>query len=304
MDVKEFKVIQCKDHIYISEKGASKGYYGSNIPSLLFDGVAPEKTYKDNWFKLSKIPEKVEKKLPDERINIRYELKEGYTPSDLMPQIINLTSLYDSEYEEVSGLYQQKYDVKDGGFEEIEFSIEVIYKKDDFEWIKVQYASNPDLISGIEFHPDLLQEAPCKISSEEMYGVIRNYVKTNINPLVAKVTSDYDFHFEVKKSVAIAEPYSYSLDLNSGKKRSRPNWVQKWVSTKEVTILNLKRRSSDSNYGNDCVIAPTFFGKNQLDLEDRVNTYLKDLIDTINKEYIECPHCKGWGVIEKENHNG
>jgi hypothetical protein len=299
VETKYFKVIQCRDHIYITDdRTGNRGYYSSDIENLLFDGNKVEKTYKNNWYKLSKIPKSVKKKLPDQKINIRYELKEGYPSSDLLPKVIYEDRLIDTEYEEVSGLYQYRYDTIDGEYEEIPFTIEVIYKKDDFEWIKKQYASHPDLITQIEYHPDLYQEVPCSITSEEMFDIIRKHVKTNINPSVAKVTSDYGFHFEVKREIAIAEPYSFIVNKNAGDKRRRPNWVTNWVRSKSITILNLRRSTMDSTYGNDCKLAPSFFGKNQTDLENKINQYLDELMAEINKQYIECPHCKGWGVIE------
>lgn len=302
----KFQVIQCKDYIYISEgKKEKSSYYSSSsvLPNLLFDGEKAEKTYKDRWYKLSKIPTCVQKKSQDKHINIRYELKDGYTPSDLMPKVINLESLYETEYSEISGLYKRVYDIDEGIWEDILFEIEVIYIKDDFEWIQKKYQSSPDLISQIEFHPDLLQEVPCRISSEDMYGIIRSYVKANINPLVATVTSDYDFHFEVKRKIIIAEPYSYNVDTNASNKRKKPNWVKKWVNSKEETVLNIKSKASDSNYGTDCRLAPVIYGHNQLDLEEKVNAYLTQLMEDINIQYKECPHCKGWGII-KESKNG
>jgi hypothetical protein len=115
---------------------------------------------------------------------------------------------------------------------------------------------------------------------------------------VAAITSDYEFHFEVKRKIMIAEPYSYSVDINAHSKKRKPHWVQKLVESKSETILNLKRRSSDSSYGNNCALAPVMYGKNQTELEDKVNSYLENLMKEINKQYVECPHCKGWGVVE------
>lgn len=295
MDNKVFKVIECKDCIYIKED--TKNYY-DNIGNLLFDGQPATKTYKDKWYRLDYVPKKVEQKQPDKTINVRYELKAGYPVSDVMPAIINKDSLCDSEFEEVSGLYERKYDVEPGGYEEMPFEIDTIYKKDDFEWVKTRYQGNPSLILQIEVHPDILQEFPQSLSSEQMYGIIRDYVKANINNLVAHISSDYDFHFEVQRKILIAEPYSYDVNTNAAIKRRKPNWVKKWVNSKSETVLNLKRRPGDSSYGTSCQLAPAMYGLNSLDLENKVNEYLQNLMTEINREYQECPHCKGWGVIE------
>lgn len=297
-ETKSFNVIQCKNYIYISD---SKNDYYSSISSLLFDGNKAEQTYKEKWYKLNEIPTKVEKKLSDKQINVHYELKEGYSPSEMMPKNISLDSLNESEYEEVSGLYERKYDTVDGGYESIAFEINIIYKKDDLKWINQNYATKHALIDEIEYHPDLLQEAPCSVTCEEMFDIIRNYVKANINPLVASVTSDYDFHFEVTRKIMISEPYSYDVDINKSSKRRKPNWVKKLVDSKNETVLNIRRKSNDTSYGSNCILAPTMFGKSYTDLENKINTYLVQLIKEINKQYKECSHCQGWGVVEVES---
>lgn len=82
------------------------------MDNFLFDGQVAEKTNKDKWYKLNKIPSEVLGKKPDERINKRYELKAGYQPTELMPNIITM-EMYDSdEYEDIMWLYSLKYDTK------------------------------------------------------------------------------------------------------------------------------------------------------------------------------------------------
>ncbi|MEG1563781.1 MAG: hypothetical protein RR365_08650 [Bacteroides sp.] len=177
----------------------------------------------------------------------------------------------------------------------------MIYKKDDFDWVKTKYNGNPDLLTQIENHSAIYQECPQSLSSEQMYEIIRNYVRANINHSVAHIWSDYDFHFRVDRKILIAEPYSYDINLNSGNKRKKPNWVKEWVTSKDKTILNLKGKTSDSSCGEDCNLAPQISGKNALDLENKVNEYLDSLMKEINKEYKECPCCKGWGVVDVNN---
>lgn len=297
-DALPFKVIQCKDHIYIS-KGNLNGYY---IENLYFDGQKGTKTYKANWLKLPKIPERIERELPKTKTNIRYELKDGYPETPLTPAILPLNSLYETRYEEVTGLYTQKYDEVESGFESLEFTIDVIYKQDDFEWIQAKYASTPSLLSQIEFHPDLLQEVPCMYDSKRMFEIIRDFVKKNIDKTAAIISSDYDFHFEVKKKIQIA-PYTSRYDSNAFTKNKKPKWVEKFIDSKEETILNLKSKTSDSSYGTNCVVAPELYGKDQKDLDAKLDEYLANLIADINVPYKECPHCKGWGVV-KVGQNG
>lgn len=301
MDELKFNVIQCNDHIYISLV-TKNNYYGTNIEAYRFDGNSPEKTNKSKWYRLSEVPTMVEQKQQDQYINGRYELKAGYPETELTPRLVQLDSLCDTQYEEVSGLYEKKYDKIEGEWESVPFVIDVIYKKDDFEWLTVNYPVKHALLDEIEFHPDLLQEAPCCADSQTMYKLIRDYVKSNINRDTAIITSDYDSHFEVKRKVYLAEPYNQTYNDNAFTKRKKPKWITKYINSKEETILNLKSKPSDNNYG-DCTLAPAIYGANKADLDKKVKTYLKELMAEINIKYCECPHCKGWGIV-KETENG
>lgn len=73
------------------------------------------------------------------------------------------------------------------------------------------------------------------------------------------------------------------------------------TESKSITVLNLKRKSSDSDYGKDCVVPKPFVGENYEDMVNKMNQYLENLIQEINTPYEECTHCKGWGVILREN---
>lgn len=132
----KLKVINCKNYIYI----ANEDYFGvKDLTRYLFDGEVPEKTNKDRWFKLNSIPKVIAAKQEDKRINIRYELKAGYTATELMPQIITQEMKQSEEYDEVIGLYNYKYDTIPGEYEPIEFEIKEIYAREDFEFVPNEY---------------------------------------------------------------------------------------------------------------------------------------------------------------------
>jgi len=296
----QYDVIITAKCVYI-QTGKNKNNYGlPMIEYLLFDGAAAEKTYQNNWFKLSVLPTKIQRKLPNKQINIRYELKDGYTPSDIMPKTIVVDKLGE-EYEEVSGLYKRAYDEEDGGYEDIKFEINVIYDKEDFSFVENKLYAENYLLDKIQYHPSVLCDKPCFVASEQMYSIIRNHVKLHIDKRYADISSDYDFHFEVVKKILLADPYQYSYDENKGDKRRKPRWVTKNITDKKQTILNLKNKSSSSDYGKDCVLAPSICGINYLDLEKKVSEYLEDLMREINKDYKECSHCMGWGIISEED---
>lgn len=291
-----FKVIDCKNYIYIS-KGDK---WNCDLSKYLFDGKPAEPTNKKEWYRLDKIPIVVSEKKPDERINERYELKAGYTTTAMMPQIIEKDQT--DEYEEVIGLYTYKYDSVTGGYEDIEFNIEKIYEREDFVFVPNKYDAETDLITQIEYPEEVYQDKPCRVDSSHMFKLIREYVKAHIDTSVASIKSDYDFHFQVVKKVALADPYSVRVDTNNSfmNKRRKPKWVDRMISTKETTIINFKDKASSRDYGDDCITAPSITGENYTDLQNKVENYLSELTKQINKNYCECPNCKGWGIVEVE----
>lgn len=289
----EFNIIDCKNYIYI----AGSNIYWKSIDYYLFDGKVAEPTNNEDWFRLDKIPTSVSEKADDKYTNQRYELKTGYTPNSMIPQSIPLNQ--EEEYKEVLGLYTYKYDLVPGGYEEIEFSIKKIYEREDFTFIPNKYDADTDLITQIEYPEVAYQDKPCRIDSVHMLRIIRQYVKEHIDTSVASIASDYDFHFKVVKKIALSNPYSIKVDTNNSimNKRRKPRWVDKMISTKEVTIIEFQDKPS-RDY--DSMVAPSIVGKNYKDLQDKIENYLSDLMTQINKKYCECPHCKGWGIVEVE----
>jgi len=182
VDIEKFNVIDCENYIYISKTDR----YCWGMSDLLFDGKAAESTNKDKWCRLSKIPTEILKKKPDERINKRYELKAGYQPTELMPSVITMEMYNSDEYEDVIGLYTLKYDTKEGGYEPIEFEISTIYKRRDFEFVPNKYNAEVDLITQIECPEEAYQDMPCKLTSGQMFTIIRNYVKNEYRYKICK----------------------------------------------------------------------------------------------------------------------
>lgn len=294
--IEKFIIIDCENYIYI----AREDNYCFEMIGFLFDGQVAEKTNNNKWYKLNKIPSEILKKQPNENINKRYELKAGYQPTELMPSVITMEMYESGEYANIMGLYSLKYDTKEGGYEPIEFNISTVYKRENFEFVPNKYNAETDLLTQIEYPEVAYQDFPCKLTSEQMYSIIRRYVKSNINTKYAQVKSDYAFHFEVVRQIGLAEPYTTLVDTNGSlsNKRRKPKWVERIISTKEASILNLKRRASDTDYGKDCRLAPCIIGENYADLTEKVEKYLEELMKVINKEFCECPNCKGWGVVE------
>lgn len=287
--------IQTDDKVFIKNTES----YSSIIPNLIFDGEKAEKTYKQYWYFIKKIPEKIQQYGRDQYENTRYELKAGYPESELTPKVIHMSSLEDSQYEEVSGLYERKYDIKKGELEDVKYRINIIAKRDKFEFIKKEFEVKYNLLDELNTYPDLLDEKPCYISSEKAYEIIRQYVKNHLDSRYVKITSDYDFHFEVAKKVKLAEPIKNVYDANKGTRKRKSNWVTTYTENKTISFLNIKTPKG-IDYGKNCIIPKPFVGENYDDMVNKMNQYLENLIKEINTPYEECPHCKGWGVILNE----
>jgi DNA-directed RNA polymerase subunit RPC12/RpoP len=43
-----------------------------------------------------------------------------------------------------------------------------------------------------------------------------------------------------------------------------------------------------------------FRGKTQEDLKNNIDSYCKKLIEFINEPVVDCPHCKGRGIVDEE----
>ncbi len=228
--------IQTDDKVFIKDTES----YSSKIPRLIFDGEKAEKTYKDYWYSIKTLPEKIQQYSTDKYENIRYELKVGYPESELTPKVIYMSSLEEGEYEEVSGLYEKKYDIKKGELEDVEFKIDIIAKRNKFEFIKKEFEVKYNLLDELNTHPDILDEKPCYISSDQAYEIIRQYVKNHLDGRYTKITSDYDFHFEVHKKIRLAEPIKNVYDANIGTRKRKSNWVTTYTENKTVSVLNLK----------------------------------------------------------------
>lgn len=289
-------MIKTKTNSYISDNIKNEGYHHTELSKLVIDGEQLESTYNKDWFKVKDVPTKIEKMKPAQKINQRYELKEGYPESELTPKIVQTSDFYD-KYEDVSGLYTYKYDEVEGGLEEIEFEVNVIEELDvEFEMKRVDYKPEYNFLDKLETHPILLPSKPCKLTHKQSYDIIRNHIKHNIDSKYARVTSDYDFCLTVKKVIELYEPQSYQVNLNAGHSRRKPKYETRFKINKELTIFEVAPKV----YNEYTVVTP-FTGDNYDDLLNNIEKYLNELMSKINEPLKECECCKGNGVILNDN---
>lgn len=283
-------VIKTRDKIYISDNIKGESYFHTKLNNLLFDGLKAEESYVKDWFVLSKVPKKVERIISPQRINLRYELREQFTPTEMTPKVICESYIdEDSKFYNIRGLYELKYDLTEETTEEIPFKITILDELENFQPIKEEFKIQYNLIDRLQTHPILLPTKPCSLSCEESYKIIREYVKRHINSEYATITSDYNFCFTVKKRIKLAETETWWVNRGTEK---RPKYEQRYKKYNEIEIFNVAPKP----YNNYNVVKP-FTGKNYEDLKKNINEYLSKLINFINEPAVECEYCKGTGVV-------
>ena len=57
------------------------------------------------------------------------------------------------------------------------------------------------------------------------------------------------------------------------------------------------KESQGGALGGCQAIIKGFTGENQDDLKQKIDAYCEDLIKFINEPIVDCPHCKGRGVV-------
>jgi hypothetical protein len=160
----------------------------------------------------------------------------------------------------------------------------------------MDYEPKYSLLDRITTHPVLLPTKQCYLTKEESYKIIRNHVKTNIDPRYARVTSDYDFCFAVEKVIELHKPYEYTVNVNAAYSRRKPKYEKRYNTTKSVKVYEVAPKV----YNSYPIVEP-FSGKDYDDLKKNIDEFLHNLMEMINEPVVECEHCKGRGVILNEN---
>lgn len=296
-----------------------------DFEKLLFNGNAPTKTFSTWWFQIKK-PEndslKVEIKKHGEAINQRYEIKDKEFISERLPEIISYEDkekYYDEDYDGykiLDNFYTYKYDIGPDKIEEIDVEINILIELENYNFPtefefeatkKWNYADevykikrediSHQLLDRIIFPEIMLSNRPCSLSSKQMYDITRQYIINNIDNKVAKITSNYDFCFEVKKIVPLLEPETFSytnIFAETKKARNKIHYATK--EFKEIKIYQMTHKQE--NYKGYTAIEP-IFANSEDELKEKVDKWLKGLIDMINKPLELCPHCNGTGYKDE-----
>lgn len=139
---------------------------------------------------------------------------------------------------------------------------------------------------------------PCEISSKEMYDLVRQHIINNIDTKIARITSDYDFCFEVKKIIPLLEPHTYSYrDVFARTKKQREKLHFKTVTAKEISIYEMTH--DQENYKSYTAIK-SFSASNEWELKEMIDNYLSEVMNVIHAPLNVCECCGGTGYIQNE----
>lgn len=295
--------------------GYDYDYHRSKIIDLYFDGKKPEQSYLKNWYIINKYPTKIQTLEGDKRINQRYILKNPEMETKALPLEVSYSEL---DYDDPTyNLYELKYDTQKGGFRDVEnVEIQVVCEVSNFElppeinyktiqekgWnkqeVKITNADvNHQMLDKLIIPEVMLHNYPCEISSIQLYHIIRQYIKDNIDTKYAKITSDYDFCFTVKKMIPLHSPKDFSYTNPFARTKKERSKVHYGVSEyKEVEVFSMTH--DQKRYEGYTPISP-IRANSQKELKEKIDKYLEDLIKYINEPLVECEHCNGTGWINE-----
>lgn len=314
------------DYYYITDNIGGDSYFHSKIAGKVVNGNPVEPTWHKDWFKVKGEPIKVEYYQSHPNVNKRYELRDK-SLSDKFKDVYlfddvykgedgNYNPFFSDEFQSIAALYCLESDEVEPTLESMDFTFQKLVEIEEVktpqgfsynrsgQWSFEKYPDVTDknvkygMIDLITVPSLLLPTRPSKLTIKESYDIVRAYVKTNIDPKVAEVTSDYDFCFTVKKKINLAKEHVYQVDVNDnffgllGKKKKKPKYETKVQKVRSVEVFQM----CHAPYNGYTPIA-AFAGENQDDLKDNIDNYLAHLISVINEPLHDCDKCNGAGVL-------
>jgi hypothetical protein len=297
-----------------------------------YNGNELQTTHHKAWFYLP-ITEltSVQKKVYPPKKLVGFTLIDSDIKSDKIPEFLPIDSVkqeYNNDMEEyvwtepayanLKGLYKYEYEEQESYIESVEFTAECLGEltlekaecsvsdsysvQVDSTWrskgIKQIDLSSVATWSELEqmLTPEfLLYTRPCSLTSKQSYEIVRQYVKENIDPKQAVVTSDYNFCFTVQKKIAI-KPYAHKSEIKkaNGKSYAKPKVTSKTVERKSVQIFGM---TNDEDKYSGYTVVQGFKGDSLEDLAENVRLYLEELMSHINTPVKQCECCNGTGHI-------
>jgi hypothetical protein len=294
----EIFLVETKNRFYLNINNS----YGK-INDYLVNDKKVNQSFLGNWGYSDSYPVKISKFIKENLNKYKLILKdidglsEKFEKELCVDEVLEYCSgdIYDSEWKEEYEHLKSLYDLVSIESREVEveykFTIIQHIKYDDeidFKGMKIPAVkTSPFYLDSNIFIDEndvayeigdsltvpkiLIHDRPCKLSSEKSYCIVRKYIKDNIDERYGIITSDYDFCFKVCKKIKSEHIPKDSIEVFS------------------MTY-------SPTNYKGYIPIKP-FEGKNLNDLKINIESFCKEIIAKVNSRLMECPHCKGYGVI-------
>jgi hypothetical protein len=320
--------IKCKGRIFVSEFRPNDYRKYSSLEKLIINGKSSEKTFHPSWCVIGSEPVTVQRYVKQPNVNHRYELFDPTIKSDKIKSVLKKEDVLEyidgewdwkSEYETYRSLYKAVSDEQPDILEYVEFEYKTItevkeikeYEGFAYDVQKTQWAHEGlkelkenevqhQLIDKIIFPGILLPSRPCSLTSKQSFAIVKQYIKQHINYDVAFITSDYNFCFTVKKKIFLSIPEVYSTNVNELwhldlERKNLSKLKKKCKKFREIECFNMAPEKYQ-----DYRIIEGFKGETQEDLKNNIDSYCRKLIEFINEPVVDCPHCKGRGVIDEE----
>lgn len=266
----------------------------------------------------------VKKVIPANRKLLHFTLKDKELESSKLPLTVN--QYYDEDAEEyklegVSGyevLYEPVYEETESLTVEVPYEVITLgeYEIEEPNSIKnrvIKMKQDGSFNNGKVVQLDLdsvvtyddivklltpefmLPQVPCKLTSHQMFKIVRQYLIENLNMKENVITSNYDFCFTVKKRVH-TKPFVVTESYLAGRNKWKERKTTKTEKLVEVFEMSYAGYNGKGGYeGYTCI--PELYGDNLEDLSNKLDGYLENLIAVLNTKANECECCDGTGHI-------
>lgn len=190
---------------------------------------------------------------------------------------LDITDYKAPETMKVKFLREGSYGAKLSDEKEIDLSTVVVYS--DIEKMLIP-----------EF---LLHTRPCKLTSKQVYGIVRTHIIQNHDPKECCIDSNYDFCFSLSKYIN-TKPYQGDTSV-----KVRNKWASK-KTKKKVKIFEMTYAGYQGQGGyNGYTCIEEWKADSLKELQEKIKDYLDQLIQYINTACVECDNCKGFGYNVK-----
>jgi len=280
----EFLVVDNKGKFYITI--LDKDNYEERMSNLLINGHPPEKTYKEDWYKINNFPEYVMKRTPDKTVQTFWELKPAYATNTSFPQTVY--SEEDFAEELLDACYDIKRVVIPGEYVGVEFTVkETIFVDGEFNVQKARGNYQHHLIDQIQTHSDLLYLKKCFISQEESFKRITKYFKENLDFKQCDA-----LFYEASLSIVVRKKLYYYLPVEFRVTRKKGRKYKTELQIKDHEVREVFRLEKGNLF--------SFTGENEEDLEKNIKNYCKEIVDFLNTPAEVCTSCDGVGYRLKK----